>query len=137
MENKIRYINFDKELTFSSSRSSGPGGQHVNKVNTRIELRFNVFNSQLLSEHQKSMLKVKLKSFLSGNGDLIISSQTQRSQLRNKETAKRKFYFLIEESLKELPERKPTKPTMSSRLRKRKNKIRISEKKKLRKKPDL
>ena len=137
MENKIRYINFDKELTFSSSRSSGPGGQHVNKVNTRIELRFNVFNSQLLSEYQKSMLKVKLKSFLSGNGDLIISSQTQRSQLRNKETAKRKFYFLIEESLKELPERKPTKPTMSSRLRKRKNKIRISEKKKLRKKPDL
>ncbi len=137
LNNNIRYIKFDKEFTFSATRSSGPGGQHVNKVNTRVELRFNVLNSQLLTEQQKSILKVKLKSFLTGNGDLIISSQTERSQFRNKETAIKKFYFLLEESLKESPERKPTKPTMSSRHRKRKNKIRISEKKNLRKKPLL
>lgn len=135
--NNIRNIDFHNEFSFSASRSSGPGGQHVNKVNTRVELRFNVGESKLLSEQQKSILKEKLKSFLSRNGDLIISSQTERSQYRNKEITIEKFYFLIEESLKEKPYRKPTKPTMSSRLRNRKDKIRISEKKKLRRKPDL
>ncbi len=72
---------FSKEFTFVTSRSSGPGGQHVNKVNTRVELRFNVIASQLLTEKEKAILQKKLQSQLTNDGDLIISSQTERSQI--------------------------------------------------------
>ena len=135
MEKNIQHINLDKELTFSASLSSGPGGQHVNKVNIKVELRFNIPDSCLLSDDEKSILKIKLKSYITSSGDLIISSQTERSQLRNKETALQKFYFLIHEALKPPIERKPTKPTKSSIAKHRKNKIMHSEKKKLRQKP--
>ena len=133
----IKDIDLCKEFSFTHSRSSGPGGQHVNKVNTRIELRFNVPGSQLLTRQEKSLIELKLKSYLTGNGDLIISSQTERSQLRNKETAIKKFYFLIHEALKIPAIRKPTKPSYSSRIKKRKKRIMHSAKKQLRKKPEL
>lgn len=133
----IKHIDFSKEFSFKHSRSSGPGGQHVNKVNTRIELRFNVINSQLLTEQEKSLLQIKLKSNLSGNGDLILSSQTERSQLRNKESTIRKFYFLIQQALTLPKIRKHTKPPYASKLHNRKKKIMHSMKKQLRKRPDL
>lgn len=127
----------EKELKFSFTRSSGPGGQHINKVNTKVELRFNIPGSDLLSEQEKSLLLIRLKSHISDKGDLILSSQTERSQLRNKEEAKRKFYFLVTEALKPVIERKATKPTKSSVAKKRKKKIMQSEKKILRQKPSL
>ncbi len=133
----IQNRDFSKEFSFAFSLSSGPGGQHVNKVNTRVELRFELMNSQLLTEQEKSILNQKLKSYITSSGDLILSSQTERSQIRNKEEAIRKFYFLVREALKPSRIRKPTKPTFASLAKRRKKKSMLFEKKILRKNPDL
>lgn len=105
----------EKELMFSASRSSGPGGQNVNKVSTRIELRFRIDESQGLTSDEKRRIKEKLKNRISSDGELIIVCQTERSQLRNKEKAIEKFYSLVEKSLRIKPPRFSTKPTPASR----------------------
>ena len=126
-----------KECSVSASRSSGPGGQNVNKVNTKIELRFNVPGSQLLNSDQKIILTRYLAGQLTTSGDLIITAQNQRSQIRNKEEAIQKFIFIIQQAFKPPKKRKHTYPTMASRLRRRKIKERLSGKKKERKKPEI
>jgi len=136
IKNNFIQRDFSREFTFTHSRSSGPGGQHINKVNTRVELRFNIPDSALLTENEKSLILSKLKSSLTGKGELIISSHTERSQLRNKEEAIRKFNFLIREALKPINIRKPTKPTRLSKMKHREKKIFHSLKKRLRRKPD-
>jgi len=73
------------EFQFLTSRSSGPGGQNVNKVNSKVELRFDIQNSSLLSEEQKEILLVKLSAKISSEGILSIVSQRDRSQLTNKD----------------------------------------------------
>ncbi|WP_321288964.1 alternative ribosome rescue aminoacyl-tRNA hydrolase ArfB [uncultured Sunxiuqinia sp.] len=120
------------ELSFRTSRSSGPGGQHVNKVDTRIELRFNISNSQLLRESQKEILLKKLSKKLTNDGDLIIVSQQDRSQLRNKEIATEKFYSTIQKALRPVKKRKATKPTRSSIEKRINKKKQTGEKKKWR-----
>ena len=105
------------ELVFSSSRSRGPGGQNVNKVNTRIELRFNITASNLLAEPEKQIITKRLKSQLTSEGELIIVSQTERSQLRNKKEALEKFYTLINKALTKRRKRIPTKPTQASQAK--------------------
>lgn len=102
------------EFIFQASRSSGPGGQNVNKVNSKIELRFNIQNSSLLTEDQKEMLLSKLSTKISSDGFLIVVSQSDRSQLVNKEEAIRKIYELIEKALRPVIRRKKTNPTRSS-----------------------
>ncbi len=133
---EIRKKNFSREFIFSATRSSGPGGQNVNKVNSRVELRFNVSDSELLTEREKLVLQRKLSSQITSSGFIIIVSQSERSQLKNKQESIEKFYSLMEKSLKTKKKRKPTKPTAASMERRIQSKKIISEKKSLRKKID-
>jgi ribosome-associated protein len=102
------------EFQFITSRSSGPGGQNVNKVNSKVELRFDIQNSVLLSDNQKEILLAKLATKISSDGILSIVSQRDRSQLANKEDATGKFYILISRALKPVKIRKSTRPTKGS-----------------------
>lgn len=122
------------EVIFQSSRSSGPGGQHVNKVNTKVELRFNIANSTVLSTDQKSRLLLKLKHKINATGELLIMSQLSRSQLKNKHDALTKFIELITYALIPPKRRKPTKPSRVSKQKRLENKKRQSLKKKQRRK---
>lgn len=120
----------DNGFVFTATRSSGPGGQNVNKVNTRIELRFNISSSDLLSEDEKKMIFEKLSNRINNEGELIISSQSDRSQLMNKNNAVEKFYELVSKALTVKAKRKLTSPTASSRLKRiEKKKLRSSIKK--------
>lgn len=124
-----------KEITFSTSRSSGPGGQNVNKVNTKVTLKFDVLQSQVLTDEEKEILKTKLSSRLTNDGVLILSSQDKRSQLENKENVILKFDKIIAKAFEKRKARKATKPSkgaVQSRIKKKKE---HSEKKKWRQKP--
>lgn len=113
-ESLLNIPDLSSEFTFQSSRSSGPGGQNVNKVNSKVELRINIPNSSLLTDDQKQILLAKLTTKINGEGYLIIVSQRDRSQLVNKEDAIRKAYELIEKALRPVKKRKATKPSRSS-----------------------
>ncbi len=126
--------NLDKELIFSTSRSSGAGGQHVNKTETKVELRFNILKSQILTEAEKQILIPKLQHRLTNEGDLIIVSQRYRSQLRNKEDCIKRFYAIIEKSLKVNKIRKRTHPSKAWHEKRMEEKKMRSEKKERRKK---
>jgi ribosome-associated protein len=105
------------EFVFSASRSGGPGGQNVNKVNTKVELRFNVALSQILSDEEKTILQEKLANKLTLDGELIVVSQSERSQIMNKERCIEKFYDMIEKALTPQKPRKATRPTKASKTR--------------------
>lgn len=123
----------NKEVRYRTSRSSGAGGQHVNKVSTKVELTFDVDNSTVLSDEQKVIILEKLKNRISKEGLLTLQCDETRSQLRNKEIVFDRFFNLIEEALKPEKERKPTKPTKTSVEKRLKDKKKKSEKKDLRK----
>ena len=108
---------FIKEFKFQTSRSSGPGGQNVNKVSTRVELRFNVMESQLLTEREKEILQIKLATRISQEGILSIAVQIERSQLRNKQLAIEKFFDLVSKALAPIKKRRPTKPSRGAKER--------------------
>ena len=106
--------NFLPELDITTSRSSGPGGQNVNKVNTKVILRFNIEQSNLLSVTEKTLLLIKLKSKLTIENELIIINQESRSQLRNKNAAIEQFYLLLSKALTPVRKRFKTNPTRAS-----------------------
>lgn len=99
----------ESELQFKTSRSGGSGGQHVNKVSTKVELDFDIAASRILTDEQKAVLVEKLASRLTNDGVLQIVSQSERSQLRNKKVVLEKFHEVIEGAFKVQKKRKPTK----------------------------
>lgn len=127
----------DGEFIFSTSRSGGPGGQNVNKVNTKVELRFNVWESDSLSPEEKSKIERKLKNRINSNGELLIVSQSERTQLRNKKKALEKFYELLALALTEKKKRKKTMPTKASKAKRLEKKKMRGTIKKLRKESGL
>ena len=129
--------NLIKELQFKAIRSSGAGGQHVNKVSSKIELTFDVINSQHLSSNQKETLQDKLANRINKEGVLLIFCDESRSQHKNKELAIKRFIEIITVALKRQKVRRATKPSWSSVLKKSDNKKKNSAKKSLRKKPGL
>jgi len=110
----IRDRNFQDEFIFQASRSGGPGGQNVNKVSSKVELRFHIANSVLLNDEEKTIIAEKLINKINNLGELILVSQTERSQLQNKEKVIEKFYFLINKALTPRKKRLNTKPTKAS-----------------------
>ena len=120
---------FSSELLFSASRSSGPGGQNVNKVSTKVELRFHILNSAILTEEEKKLLMVKLENRITNDGELILVSQSERSQVKNKDAVIEKFYRLLVKALTPRKKRKPSKPSPES-VEKRLDEKRIRAEKK-------
>lgn len=126
-----------KELTFSTARSGGSGGQHVNKVETKVVLYFDVEASTTLSGIQKSKIRSKLSNHINKEGVLVLSHDRKRSQLANKNAVIKKFDALIEHVLKKEKKRIKTQPSAASIEARKKAKSKRSEIKKLRKSPRL
>ncbi|WP_210489687.1 alternative ribosome rescue aminoacyl-tRNA hydrolase ArfB [Rufibacter aurantiacus] len=102
------------ELTFQTSRSSGPGGQNVNKVASRVEVWFSIENSALLTQEQKDLLLEKLAPRLNKEGFLHLASQEDRSQLANKDLVVQKLYEVLEQALHRPKPRKKTRPSKAA-----------------------
>jgi len=106
----------EAELDFVYARSSGPGGQNVNKVETKVTLLFDVSRSESLEAHHKQLITERLGTRINKNGVLRVTSQRHRSQAANQEAALGRFMELLAEALIETPERKPTRPSRRDRL---------------------
>jgi ribosome-associated protein len=102
------------EVEFKASRSSGKGGQNVNKVSSKVELRFNIPGSDVLSEDQKGILLEKLGPRLTKRGELVITCSAERSQLTNKKKAVSRLESILEKALIPRKKRVPTKKTRTS-----------------------
>jgi ribosome-associated protein len=121
---ELKQRNIENEFVYSTSRSSGPGGQNVNKVSTKVELRFSLRLTSQFSESEKEILFKILKNKINSEGELILVSQTERTQLANKNAVTWKFYNLVSKALTLPLKRKPTRPTLASmnkRLEKKKS----------------
>jgi len=127
----------ETEIVLSATRSSGPGGQNVNKVNTQVELRFSVKNTNLFSEEEKTLIFIKLKNRINLEGELIFTSQTARTQLDNKENVVEKFYDSVEKALTVRKKRLKSTPTAASRKKRLEIKKNVAQKKQLRKPPEV
>jgi ribosome-associated protein len=114
----------ESEFNILTSRSSGPGGQNVNKVNTKVEIHFNVRLSTGLSASEKELICKNLKNRINSAGELVVKSQSERTQLSNRKKAYEKLLLLLSVALIEKAERKPTAPSGKSKAE------RLNEKKK-------
>jgi len=123
-----------KEFRFKTSKSSGSGGQHVNKTESKVELVFDVVQSAALTDEQKFVLCSRLEKELI-DGVLHVISFEQRSQIKNKEIAVKKLFQTLEKALKPVKKRKKTKPSKAALEKKRVGKTKRSEIKSLRRKP--
>jgi ribosome-associated protein len=125
------------DFNFVASRSSGPGGQNVNKVSTKVELRLDLTSTLFFTEQEKELLVKKLKNKINKDGELILVSQSERSQLLNKEAVIEKFYDLVSKALTMPAKRKATKPTVASRRKRLEEKRNQADKKKSRGHPGI
>ena len=125
------------ELNFRTSRSSGAGGQHVNKTETKVEVLFSINDSEGLTRDEKDVLIEKLAASLSDEGILAVSSQKSRSQFDNKENAIEKLKLKLEKALVPKVKRISTRPSKSSIEERLAEKKRQAEKKEARRKPPV
>jgi ribosome-associated protein len=123
------------ELVFEFSRGGGPGGQNVNKVNSRVTLRFDVAGSECLAAAVRDRLMDGLKSRLTTEGELVMHAAEHREQARNRSAVIERFEALLTEILTPRKKRRPTKPTRGSKERRIKERKRRSQIKKWRRKP--
>jgi len=124
----------ESELDISFSRGGGPGGQNVNKVETKVIIKWNFWQSRVLSREQKILIGEKLRNRINDLGELTVYAQTERSQSQNRAKAIKALSDLIRSALAVSPKRIPTKTTRPAKERRLKAKARHSEKKSLRRK---
>ncbi|MFD2602513.1 alternative ribosome rescue aminoacyl-tRNA hydrolase ArfB [Flavobacterium suzhouense] len=126
-----------QELDYKAVRSSGAGGQNVNKVSSKVVLSFNLTASNALTDEEKTLASVRLASKLTNEGVLILQCDEDRSQLRNKDILTKRFLAVMENALKEDKPRKPTKIPRSVIKKRIESKRRQAEKKQSRRRPDF
>lgn len=124
-----------QEASYKAVRSSGAGGQNVNKVSSKVELHFFIDASEALSEEEKILLRNKLQTRLTKNNELILQSDESRSQHKNKELVTERFLELIKQGLVKPKPRKKSKPSKASKLKRLREKKMLSEKKANRRDP--
>jgi ribosome-associated protein len=137
MNRKIDISLIGAELVFTTSRSSGPGGQNVNKVNSKVTIKWNVADSFAITQDEKETLLQKLGGKLTVDNVLIVTAQDKRSQLENKEAAILKLERMINKAFEVKKKRKATKPTKSSVQKRIQSKKQHSEKKQRRQQSDF
>jgi ribosome-associated protein len=120
------------EVQYRTARSSGPGGQHVNKTETQVELLFDVAHSPSLSETQRQRILSQLKNLIDRDGVLHLTAQSERSQLRNREIVTARFQAVLAAALRVPKKRRPTKPTAASKTKRIESKKRRGQIKQLR-----
>jgi ribosome-associated protein len=125
---------FESEIYFKASRSSGSGGQNVNKVSTKIELNFDVIHSKLLTEAEKQIIFSKCSNRINKEGILKVTVQETRSQFENKEIALKKFRELIAASFRKTKKRIRTKTSKGAKEKRLSSKKKHSEQKRSRSK---
>jgi len=125
----------ESEISVEYSRSGGPGGQHVNKTETKVTLRFSVPSSPSLPEAVKNKLMSRMRARLTKEGELLVSVDAHRERQRNMTLAYERMQALLRQALVEQKKRRPTKPSRGAKERRLKDKRQASEKKQNRRKP--
>jgi ribosome-associated protein len=129
---ELKKRDFENEFVYSASKSRGPGGQNINKLNTKVELRFSISKTILLSCEEKELIMRKLAKKINLSGELILIAQSERTQLMNKKAVTEKFYYVVSKALTSPAKRKATSPTIQSVRKRIEKKRNLALKKRLR-----